>query len=176
MTIYKKFLIKQQTYTGSNYVNVGSAIDTQTKFRVVCQEFPFKYLPDVKELPKRDWNDESGEDVYMPTDGVKFKPYDLEATFVYVGTASTIKDDLRKFIDFIYGRIDANGNAQSRGIMLAIYDEYTETGRQGVYVLNVDNTLYWNVDYDTDAIATFKVKFRVTDPVTRLNSNLAIEA
>ncbi len=176
MAIYKKFLIKQQTYTGSNYVNLGSAIDTQAKFKVVCQEFPFKYLPDTKELPKREWHDESGEDVYLPSDGLKFKPYDLEATFLYVGNHSSIRTDLKNFIDFLYGRIDADGDTQNKGVMLAIYDEYTQTGRQGVYVVSVDNTLYWDVDYDTDAIAALKVKFRVTDPVTQLNSNLTIEA
>lgn len=172
MAIYKKFLILQQTFDGSNYTSVGSIVDTQAKFRIACQEFPFKDLPEIKELPKRDWNDEDGEDVYIPTDGYKFEAYDVDVTFIYVGTEATMKSDIRKFIDFLHGRKDSNGNSRTGGVMLAIYDEYTQIGRRGVLVSKVDNTLYWNVDYDPDAIATFKVKFRVTDPVTRLNSSL----
>lgn len=163
---YKKFLIQQQTYSGSQYTNVGQVVDTQEKFRVACQEFPFKKQPEIKEPPKRDWFDEDGDDVYIPTDGVKFKAYDLEATFIYVGSKSTIREDISNFIDFLYGRKDSDGNKMTGGVMLSIYDEYTETGRRGVITINMNNTLYRNADYDPDAIATFKVKFRVTDPVT----------
>lgn len=172
MATYKKFLIQQQSYDGSTYSNIGSMVDTQARFRIACQEFPFKDLPDIKELPKRDWHDENGDDVYIPTDGFKFKAYDVDATFIYVGTESSIRSDIKNFIDFLYGRIDSSGNSRSGGVVLAIYDEYTQTGRRGVIVNSVDNTLYWNVDYDPDAIATFKVKFHVADPVTRLNSSL----
>ena len=56
--------------------------------------------------------------------------------------------------------------------MLVIYDEYTRTGRRGVYVLSVDNELYFFDDANIDAIASFKVKFRVTDPVTEIDSRL----
>ena len=66
MAKYKKFLIQQQTYNGSSYTSVGDNVDTYLKFNVVCQEMPFKYLPETKELPKRDWHDEDGEDVYVP--------------------------------------------------------------------------------------------------------------
>lgn len=172
MAIYKRFLILQQTFDGSSYTSVGSIVDTQARFHIACQEFPFKDLPELKDLPKRDWYDEDGEDVYIPTEDFKFKAYDLDATFIYVGTEATMKSDIRNFIDFLYGRKDSNGNRRTGGIMLAVYDEYTQTGRRGVIVQSVDNTLYWNVDFDPDAIATFKVKFRVTDPVTRLNLSL----
>lgn len=166
MSNYKKFLIQQQSYDGSQYTNVGGVVDTQVKFRVVCQNFPFKKLPEIKELPKRDWYDENGEDIYIPTDGYKFKAYDIDATFLYTGTDLTIRTDISNFINFIYGRIDSSGNSSSSNIVLAVYDEYTKTGRRGVVVKEVENTLYWNVNFDQDAIATFKIKFRITDPVT----------
>lgn len=175
MAIYKKFLVQQQSYDGSTYTDIGSTVDTQARFKIACQEFPFKEMPEIKELPKRDWHDEDGEDVYIPSDGYRFKAYDLEATFIYVGTEKNIRNDIKNFIDFLYGRKDYRGREHSGGVVLAVYDEYTETGRRGVIPTNVENTLYWNVDYDPDAIATFKVKFRVTDPVTsvdlRLNSD-----
>ncbi len=157
---YKKLLIQQQTYNGTTYTNVGNVVDTLASFNCACKEFPFKFLPETKELPKRDWYDEHGEDVYMPTDGLKFKAYDLEVKFLYVGTEQSMTTDLKNFINFICGR-NANGAP-----MLAIYDEYTKMGRRGIYVLTVDNELYFYNDSSIDAIAEFKVKFRVTDPVT----------
>ncbi len=166
MPSYKRFLIQQQTYNGSQYTNVGTTVDTQAKFRIVCQDFPFRKLPEIKELPKRDWHDEDGEDIYIPTDGYKFKAYDVDATFLYLGTKLTIREDISKFIDFIYGRIDSSGNSSGVGVVLAVYDEHTQTGRRGVVVTEVENTLYWNVNFDQDAIATFKTKFKITDPVT----------
>ena len=166
--IYKKLLIQQQTYNGSTYSNVGQKIDTQTVFHVVCQEFPFKHLPEAKDLPKRDWNDEHGEDVYIPTDGMKFKAYDLTATFLYVGTQEDMMDELKGFVDFISGR-NTGGSP-----LLAIYDEYTKTGRRGVYVQNVDNELLAYDDVNTDVIARFKVKFRVSDPITAIDENINV--
>ena len=157
---YKKLLIQQQTYNGSTYTNVGQVVDTQTTFHVVCQEFPFKYLPETKELSKRDWYDEHGEDVYIPTDGLKFKAYDLEAKFLYVGTQANMKSELKSFIEFIYGK-NTDGSP-----MLAVYDEYTKTGRRGVYVQNVDNDLIVYDDHEVGVVGQFKVKFRVTDPET----------
>ena len=166
---YKKLLIRQQSFNGTSYINVGSIIDTQTAFHVVCQEFPFKHLPETKELAKREWYDEHGEDVYVPTDGLKFKAYDMEVKFLYVGTQVNMKEELKGFVEFISGR--NTGGAP----MLAIYDEYTKTGRRGVYVENVNNELLAYDDANSDVIATFKVKFRVTDPVTNINENLVVE-
>lgn len=163
MANYKKFIIQQQTYNGSSYVNVGSAIDTQAAYHIVCQECPFKVLPEVKELAKRDWYDENGEDVYIPTDGLKFKAYDMEVKFLYVGTETNMSAELNGFINFLYGR-NSGGSP-----CLAIYSEYTKTGRRGVYVSEIGNELLDYDDNDPQAVGVFKVKFRVTDPVFAYN-------
>lgn len=174
---YEKLLIQQQTYDGTTYSNVGDVVDTYEKFGVVCQEFPFKYLPETKDLPKRDWYDEHGEDVYIPTDGLKFKAYDLEAKFLYVGTEKNMTSELKKFTDFVCGRsnivsdVTISGNNATRDVMLKVYDEYTKTGRRGIYVLSVDNELFFFNDVSIDAIAQFKIKFRVTDPVYEVINN-----
>lgn len=160
MSAYKKFLIQQQTYNGTTYTNVGNVVDTMSSFNVVCKEFPFKVLPEAKEPPKRDWADEDGEDVFFSAGAIKAKAYDVEATFLYAGTKAQMPTDLKNFIKFINGR--NTGGSQC----LKIYDEYTKTGRQGVYVQQVSDDLYYFNDSSVDAIAMFKVKFRVTDPVT----------
>lgn len=159
---YKKFLIQQETASGSA---VGSVVNTYTEFGVVCQEIPFKHLPESKDLAKRDWYDEHGEDAYVPVDGLKFKAYDVEATFLYVGTELRMSGDLKNFIAFIYGK-NSGGSP-----ILRIYDEYTQTGRRGVYVQSHSNDLFFFNDVSIEAIAKFKVKFRVTDPVTNISLN-----
>lgn len=158
--------MKQQRVSGGTYTDVGQSIDTLAAFNVACQEFPFKMLPESKELASRDWYDQHGEEVYVPADGMKFKAYDLEVTFLYSGTEESMRNDIANFIKWIYGR-NPGGSP-----MLVIYDEYTRTGRRGVYVLSVDNELYFFDDANIDAIASFKVKFRVTDPVTEIDSRL----
>ena len=157
---YKKLLIQQQTLSGTTYTAVSSVVDTQAVYHVVCQEFPFKYLPETKDLPKRDWYDEDGEDVYIHSDGLRFKAYDMEVKFLYVGSQEQMKNELKSFIDFICGK-NTGGSP-----LLAVYDEYTQTGRRGVYVQAVDNDLIVYDDRNSDVVAQFKVKFRVTDPNT----------
>lgn len=175
MASYKKFLVQQQTYNGTTYTNVGDVIDTNTMFGVVCQSFPFKHLPESKDLAKREWFDENGDDVYMPSDGIKFKAYDVEATFLYVGTEHAMATNLKQFINFLYGRINiVNGSVVStanatKNVFLKIYDEYTKTGRERVYVISHDNSLYFFNDVSAGAIAQFKIKFHVCDPVTEIN-------
>lgn len=172
MASYKKFLIQQQTFNGTTYSDIGDVVDTYTEFGVVCQEMPFKHLPETKDLPKRDWYDENGDDVYMPTDGLKFKAYDVEAKFLYVGNESNMATKLKAFTNFICGRTNIvdgstiSSASATKNVLLKIYDKYTKTGRRGVYVQSVSNDLFFFNDVSIDAIAQFNVKFMVTDPVT----------
>lgn len=170
---YKKLLIQQQTFDGTAYTNVGSVVDTYAQFGIACQEFPFKHLPESKDLPKRDWYDENGEDVYMPTDGLKYKAYDIEAKFIYKGAEADMAESIRNFTSFIYGfsNIPSQGQSPTRNVFLKVYDEYTQTGRRGIYVQEVSDEMYYYNDSSIEAIATFKVKFRVTDPVTNVSYN-----
>lgn len=159
---YKKFLIQQQTYDGVNYTDVGNVKDSYVEWKVVCKDIPFMFFPETKELATRDWYDEHGEEVFIPSDGVMFKAYDLDIEFLYVGDKTEITQDLKGFIKFITGR-NSNGSP-----MLKFYDEYIDDGRQGIYVKSVDEKLFLYDDSDTEAIASFTVKFRVTDPVTEM--------
>lgn len=168
MATYKKFLVKQQSYNGTSYTDVSSVIDIYGTYGIVCQEFPFKYLPETKELAKRDWPDESGEDTFFPTDGLKFNAYDLEAKFIYSGDQKTMQSKILSFIKFITCK-DKDG-AQC----ISVYDEYTGMGSRGVYVKEIPNELYDYSDISLNAIAVFKVKFRITDPITRVDNNLNV--
>lgn len=156
--------IQQIKFDGETY-SKGSVVDINETFNIVCQDFPFMKNPKSKELPKRDWPDEDGADVYVP-EKLPIKHYELDAVFVYVGTYKTIRTDISNFIDFIYGRIKGNDNDTVQGARLAVYNEYVGMGRKDIVVSEVDNEIFYLSDNDPDAVSTFKVRFTVYDPTT----------
>ena len=175
MAIYKTY-IQQLGFDGMTYTK-GSVVDLLSKFRIMCQEFPFKKNPKPKDLPSRDWAGEDGLDVYIPAGPLPMKAYDIEVTFLYVGTEQTIPTDITNFLDFLCGRVKgANADTVQSG-RLAIYDEHVGFGRKDVVVSEIDNELFYCSEYDKDTVAKFKVKFAVNDPVTdvslvRVNGNV----
>lgn len=160
MSEYKRFFIQQQRRVGSSYQNVGSTVDTYETYHVVCQESAFKHLPEAKELPSTQWYDEDGDDVYVPPEGTKIDAYDLEITFLYVGTEESMSSDIKQFIEFMYGR-NEGGSSE-----FCYYDEYTGTGRQCCYTKSVEDELFIYNNSDTDALAKFTMVIRVNDPIT----------
>ncbi|PTL34591.1 hypothetical protein C7120_08810 [Prevotella sp. oral taxon 376] len=165
----KKVYIQQLSFDGTTYTK-GPVVDLLSMFKIAAKEFPFKKNPEAKELAARDWPGEDGRDVYIP-DVIPMKNYDLEVEFLYKGTEKNISNDISSFIDFVYGR-----NANAVGGRLAIYDEYTKTGRKDIHVLSVDNDVYVYGDSDPDAVASFKVKFGVEDPTTDITPKFSTVA
>ena len=41
-------------------------IDTKSQWGIVCKDFPFTVYGYIKDLPKRDWIDQDGEDTFSP--------------------------------------------------------------------------------------------------------------
>jgi len=150
----------QQTRKDSNSYVKGSVVDLLEVYKIVCQDFPFKVMPKAKELPKRDWADEDGVDVYVPQ-ARTMQPYEMDVDFLYAGTDASIRTDLKNFIEFLYGR-----NANAVGSLLAIYNEHAGLGRKDVIVSEISDDVFYTDTGDVDAVATLKVKFLVCDPVT----------
>ena len=163
MEIFKTY-IQQLSYDGTTYTK-GSVVDLFKVYKIVCQDFPFKKNPKPKDLPTRDWAGEDGLDVYVP-DNIPMKSYDVDVTFLYVGTEQNIRTDISNFIDFIYGRIKGKNSDNVKSGRLSIYNEYVGMGRKDVVVSEIDNELFYCTDADPDAVAKFKVKFTVYDPTT----------
>lgn len=173
-----KTYIQQLDFNGISY-SKGKMSDLLTDFGIIIQNFPFKVLPEAKELPKRDWAGEHGVDVYVPK-VMPVKDYKLEIECLYVGKDDykaglgderLIRKDITDFIEFIYGHSkapgqDANNNVQSG--RLAIYNEHTKNGRKDVTVSKVDPDLFLCDSTDDECIARFKVTFNINDPVTKV--------
>ena len=154
-----KTYIQQIRKNGNSYTK-GEVVDILEEYNIICPNFPFVLLPEPKELPKRDWPDEHGIDVFVPSTRL-IKEYDIDVEFLYVGTEQNIRTDVGDFIDFLYGR-----NENAVGSLLAVYNEYTEIGRKDIIVTEIENNMYYTKNGDSDSVAAFKVKFMVCDPVT----------
>lgn len=143
----KALLIKKETASGSNTVNVLQSYGIHTK------HVPFILFPKVKDLYKQSWHDEDGDDEYLP-ENPSYESYEMKVDFVYNGEANTANDKIRQFLQFLQGG------------WLTLYDEYTGIGRQKVRYVSVDDdaTLYRR----TKDVVQFSVNFKVNDPATNV--------
>lgn len=171
MALYKTY-IQQIRFDGTTYTK-GSVVDILNTYKVMCQEFPFKRNPKPKALPTRDWAGEDGLDIYIPDGNLPMSAYDIEVTFLYVGTEVTISNDLKNFLDFLCGRKKGHFNNNVQSGRLAIFNEYVNMGRKDVVVSEIDNEIYYCSDNDPDAVAKFKVKFTVYDPTTEVTKGIS---
>ena len=172
-----KTYIQQLSFNGLSYTK-GNVVDLLTAFGIICQEIPFKYKPEAKELPKRDWAGEHGTDVYTPDGGLPIKDYTIDVEFLYVGKDDNkasqsdtrkIRTDIKAFIDYIYGHSKAPG--QTGGVQngrLAMFNEHTGIGRKDITVKKVDPNLFLCDPWDDECLAKFTVTFDVNDPVTNV--------
>lgn len=161
MAVYNTY-VQQISFDGTTYTK-GTVVDLLETFNIISQDFPFKKNPKPKDLPTRDWAGADGLDVYVPEE-IPMKSYDIDVTFLYVGTEPNIRTDISNFLDYIYGRVGANGAFKSG--RLCIYNEHVGMGRKDIVVSDVDNEIFYCSEYDSDAVAKFKVKFTVYDPTT----------
>lgn len=128
------------------------------EWKMVCTEFPFELYPETKNLPKRDWVDEDGEETFIPH-VLPLQAYDLEVEICYKGGTSTAYDEIKSFLDYLIGE---DGN----GATLKVYNPHTRIGRQKLYFLGTSNYNFHSTE--SGDLVTFKVKFRVTDPKTKI--------
>lgn len=132
--------------------------DLFTDWKMVCTDFPFNLYPETKDLPKRDWADEDGEDTFIP-EVLPVKAYDLEAGICYKGEMGTAYDKLSSFLSYLTG-LDGNGAT------LKVYNPHTRIGRRDLYFLGAGGYEFHSTE--NGDVVTFKVKFRATDPRTEI--------
>lgn len=154
-----KTYMQQLSFNGTTYTK-GSVVDLLETYNIGCENFPFKVMPEAKELPKRDFPDENGVEVFAPTQ-MPLKDYEIDVIFIYKGNESSMRSDVQNFLNFLYGR-----NNGAVGSTFAIYDEHVKIGRKDVRVKRVGNEFFYNEDYDDEKQAGFKVTFNVDDPAT----------
>lgn len=145
---YYKFYIQKET-TGSAVKELGE------DFGFYETESKFYGGNAVKEVAKRDWYDEDGDDEFVP-EQQKFKAFEAEIKFGYKGDMNTANGKLKALQDYLYG-----------GTM-KFYDSYNRVGRQNVRFEEIsdDAELVRNTDDGDILIITLKLK--VNDPKTEI--------
>lgn len=152
----------------------GSVVNSFTEWGIVCCKVPFRAGGKTKDLPKRDWFDEQGEDVYTPAK-MMFEGYDAEFDMAYKGQElatnpfdlSIAFDSIRSFKKWLSGNDTENGS----GSLLKVYSPYSTIGRT-CYLLEIsDEEPHVQIKEESgnlynENVVTFKVKFRVVDPMT----------
>ena len=158
----------------------GNFVNTYTEWGIVCAKVPFRAGGKTKDLPKRSWNDEDGEDVYIPAK-LPMEAYDAEFEMAYKGQElATNPFDL----DLAFTKINAfckwltgNDSESGTGAMLTIYSPYSTIGRRGCYLLEInDETPHVQLKQENgnlyhENVVTFKVRCRVTDPTNLVTSS-----
>lgn len=155
----------------------GGVVNTYTQWGIVCCKVPFRAGGETKELPTNNWYDEHGEDSYKPSK-LMFNAYDAEFEMAYAGQelasnpfdldlAFTQIDDFKKWIS-------GNDTEAGSGSTLKIYSPFSTIGRQECYLKEISDeephvqTKEQNGNLYHENVLTFKVAFRVCDPMTNI--------
>lgn len=146
---YYKFYIQKES-------DGAAVMETGAEFEVYETQCKFYGGGEVKDLPKREWYDEHGEDEFVP-DEMKFKSQEMEVKFSYKGNKNSANNVIRTFMSYL-----------STGGSMKIFDEYNQIGRQNVRFVSIsDDAELVRNDSEGD-ILIFTVKFKVNDPVTNI--------
>lgn len=126
------------------------AFDTKSSYGLWIKHIPYIIMPKIKEPIVQTWNDEDGDDVYLPLGGVKCEAYDLDVDFVFMSDFGDANIVIPRFVSRIKGK------------WLRLYDSYTKTVRDGVFVKKIDDVKYDRIG--NKEVATIRVSFRVNNP------------
>lgn len=161
--------IEQSSFDGVSYA-YGTLLDTYTQWGILCAESPYRPAGDPKDVATRDWLDEHGLDVYIPQDTM-LKHFDIEYTFLCVGSEADVKASVMDFYQFLCGKASTinQKSIASVGSRLILFDEYTGRGWKDVRLKSFSQDAFVMDNSDDEIKLRFKVVFTVYDPVTPIS-------
>ena len=130
-------------------VGVDGKRDISTYYNITCKSIPFKPFPDLKDIPKREWFDQQGDDEFIPANPV-FKAYEIDMPMSFVGVLNDARDSIYSFLQYL------------QGAEFSVYDEYKQKGVRARYVTYNDDA-FFRRDID---VVSFSVKLKVNNPLT----------
>lgn len=143
---YYRYFIKKESK--------GSPVkETGEDFDIFEMESSFYGGNEAKDVPKRTWYDEHGDDEFVP-DTLMMQAKEHSVKFGYKGDKFSANAAIKSFINYL-----------STGGKMKIYDEYNQIGRQHVRFKSLNDSAELFRDDDGD-ILVFTVNFKVNDPVT----------
>lgn len=159
---YKPFLIRKQS-------DGARTFDSSKEWELYCSSFPFQVIGDAKDVPSRSWNDEHGDDEFIPKT-ICIKSYEIDVDLACRGDKEHAYNNIINFLKYITGR-DTENSGETYGSTLQIYDTYTTIGRQYCRYVKCENKGYEVYDVVSDSVkeetlTAFTVTFKVNDPIT----------
>lgn len=149
---YLPLLIKVgKTGAYSTDMEYEEPFDTKEVYDLWIKHAPFTILPKTKSLISQSWKDEDGDDVFLSESGAKCEAYDWKLDFVYLENDGLAHTRINDFVKRISGK------------WLRIHDSYSNTTRDGVYVLESDQEPRFKRRGNKDLVI-FSVTFRVNNP------------
>lgn len=134
--------------------------ETIADFDIYCAEMPFKMFVEAKDVSKRDWFDEHGDDEYIPNTGLKLKSYTMDVKFCCKGDKYSSNMKIDKFLKYLTG-------LDGTGAELKMFCTWTKLGRQGIRFDKLNDKAELIRDEDGDTLV-FTVTFKVNDPITEV--------
>lgn len=127
---------------------------------IFCKSIPFKVFDKAKAPAKRSWNDEDGDDEYIPSSGLFMEAYTMKVELACKKGSDSMAsvDNVRTNIGNFLAYLRQSG-------MMKLYSSHTRIGRQNVRLESVGDSVKWKSD-DNGEFLIFEVTFKVNDPVT----------
>lgn len=132
--------------------------ETVVDFDIYCADIPFKLLVEAKDLSKQDWNDEHGDDEYIPIGGLKLKAYTMDVKFCCKGDKYSANAKVQKFLKYLLG-------LDGTGAEMMMYCTWTQIGRAGIRFDKLNDKAELVRDSDGDTLV-FTITFKVNDPLS----------
>ena len=134
-----------------NYIQKGSDArkDLLDTYGISIKSIPFKAFQDLKDFPKREWAEFSGDDEFIPSNPI-FKAYELDLALNYIGLLDSAKDAIYSMLQY------------SQGAEFNLWDEWKRVGLRARYVSYSDNSFYRR---ETDTLE-FSIKLKVNNPLS----------
>lgn len=145
MAIYKPFLLQKLTN--------NAPIRDSKEWGIWIKSVPFKVFPDMKDIPGRDWYDESGTEEFLPAMPF-YKSYEIDCKFVYIGTYQSANTQIKSFLKYL-----------AEGGFFKFYDTYTKIGRTNIRYVGNNEDVFYRREGNND-IVQFNVTLKVNDPIT----------
>lgn len=162
MAKWNNFLLQRMGLDNGSPYPICESVST---WGVFCKSIPFKIMEKTKEPAKRSWNDEHGDDEYIPSGGLMLEAYTMKVEFgcklLSGRDASTFEiavSDVRQKVGTFLSYLRTAG-------MMKLYSTYTRIGRQNVRLESVSDDAKWKSEGGEEWLV-FSVVLKVNDPVT----------
>ena len=108
---------------------------------IFCKSIPFKVFDKAKAPAKRSWNDEDGDDEYIPSSGLFMEAYTMKVELACKKGSDSMAsvDNVRTNIGNFLAYLRQSG-------MMKLYSSHTRIGRQNVRLESVGDSVKWKSD------------------------------